>query len=311
MGRPRFGVQVRGRLGSLERRACTDACTDGDALRPINDGSGGYRLGGYGELPVPQPLRSFAEVGWTYARPASDPTAAIPGLGHRVLPETGVSLSFFCYRDARGRVEEPVPTLIGPHRSVHFFAPDAGFHIEAVRLKSEWCRSLLGIDPAEHADTLDPFPQALARRFPRLRDRLARTRNSLEAVGLLWEVVADRAQPVVLARSCRLAHAVLDPVRRTPESPLDLADRSAALGVTERHLRRVIRETTGRGPKYFQRVRRLHYAVSLAEATPSCDWAALAARAGYYDQAHLIHEFTELTGVTPAQLRSERQAQQR
>jgi len=34
-------------------------------------------------------------------------------------------------------------------------------------------------------------------------------------------------------------------------------------------------------------------------------WAAIAAAAGYYDQAHLIEEFRAIAGVTPRMLLSE------
>jgi AraC-like DNA-binding protein len=33
------------------------------------------------------------------------------------------------------------------------------------------------------------------------------------------------------------------------------------------------------------------------------DWADFAAEHGYTDQAHLIHDFRELTGITPAAYR--------
>ncbi|WP_432898817.1 hypothetical protein ACQP1S_22480 [Micromonospora matsumotoense] len=37
-------------------------------------------------------------------------------------------------------------------------------------------------------------------------------------------------------------------------------------------------------------------------AEPVGNWAELAVRGGYYDQAHLIREFREFTGATPAAL---------
>ena len=35
------------------------------------------------------------------------------------------------------------------------------------------------------------------------------------------------------------------------------------------------------------------------DRTPAAGWADLAAEHGYYDQAHLIHEFREFTGLAP------------
>jgi AraC-like DNA-binding protein len=34
-------------------------------------------------------------------------------------------------------------------------------------------------------------------------------------------------------------------------------------------------------------------------AATSCDWARIAADAGYHDQAHLIADFRQLIGLTP------------
>jgi hypothetical protein len=35
--------------------------------------------------------------------------------------------------------------------------------------------------------------------------------------------------------------------------------------------------------------------------SPQVDWATLALDCGYYDQAHLIAEFKEFTGLTPTE----------
>jgi AraC-like DNA-binding protein len=37
------------------------------------------------------------------------------------------------------------------------------------------------------------------------------------------------------------------------------------------------------------------------------DWAKVAIESGYFDQAHLIHDFVAFAGFTPAQYRQRRQ----
>jgi len=58
----------------------------------------------------------------------------------------------------------------------------------------------------------------------------------------------------------------------------------------------------GVSPKTFARVVRLGRVIERARAVPAdeaINWSALALDIGYYDQAHLVDEFKELTGVTP------------
>jgi AraC-like DNA-binding protein len=74
---------------------------------------------------------------------------------------------------------------------------------------------------------------------------------------------------------------------------------AAELGVSERHLRRVFRETVGVSPKAFARIARFHRALGAGRQDARAGWASIAAAAGYYDQAHLIAEFRAIAGVTP------------
>ncbi|SDS40711.1 AraC family transcriptional regulator [Jiangella sp. DSM 45060] len=64
-------------------------------------------------------------------------------------------------------------------------------------------------------------------------------------------------------------------------------------------LQRRFRAAVGLSPKQFGRVRRLQRVLRAATA-PGVDWAEVAARHGYFDQAHLINDFRALTGLTPA-----------
>jgi len=78
------------------------------------------------------------------------------------------------------------------------------------------------------------------------------------------------------------------------------ARRGSHAGVSARHLERVFFARVGLGPKAFARIVRFQNV--LRSSLP--DWAAIAADCGYTDQAHLIHEFREFTGQTPAEGRA-------
>ncbi|MFF8874255.1 helix-turn-helix domain-containing protein [Streptomyces massasporeus] len=91
----------------------------------------------------------------------------------------------------------------------------------------------------------------------------------------------------------RLAAALLD--RGTPVG--EVADR---LGWTTGRLARRCTGQLGLTPKRYARIRRfqrLLRRVNAGHGPP--DWAVLAADCGYHDQAHLIHEFRALAGITP------------
>lgn len=91
----------------------------------------------------------------------------------------------------------------------------------------------------------------------------------------------------------RRAAALLD--RGTPVA--EVADR---LGWTSRRLARRCTEQLGLPPKRYARVRRFQRLLTRVNTAPGApDWAVLAADCGYHDQAHLIHEFRALAGITP------------
>jgi AraC-like DNA-binding protein len=80
------------------------------------------------------------------------------------------------------------------------------------------------------------------------------------------------------------------------------------MSVTETRLRvgrlpktfvRRFREHVGLAPKRLSRVRRLQRILASVCGADDVDWCIVAAAHGYTDQAHLIHDFRDLTGMTP------------
>jgi AraC-like DNA-binding protein len=138
----------------------------------------------------------------------------------------------------------------------------------------------------------------------RLTERLARARTTREAGQVLESAIAEcvasrdkprSAPPLALAAAAKLSRANVN----------EVAD---DLGVSERHLRRVFRETVGVSPKAFAKLARFHRALRAARELTHPGWASIASAAGYYDQAHLIADFRAIAGVTPQALLGELRA---
>ena len=70
-------------------------------------------------------------------------------------------------------------------------------------------------------------------------------------------------------------------------------------GLSKRTLERLFREYVGVGPKWVIQRYRLHEAAEYAATGEPRDWADLAARLGYADQAHLIRDFKRFVGQSP------------
>lgn len=129
----------------------------------------------------------------------------------------------------------------------------------------------------------------------RLLDRLADSRSSMDAADVLDSAISERIVRAAPRRApSQLTLAAAD--RLTSASVNAVA---VDLGVSERHLRRVFRETVGVSPKAFVKLTRFHRALRAARDDERPNWAEVAVMAGYYDQAHLIAEFRAITGVTP------------
>jgi AraC-like DNA-binding protein len=80
-------------------------------------------------------------------------------------------------------------------------------------------------------------------------------------------------------------------------------------GVSRRHLAKLFRTEIGATPKTMARILRFEHARTLAGTVPRLGWADIAYEAGYADQAHLVREFRELSGLSPTDLMSRDRAE--
>jgi AraC-like DNA-binding protein len=181
--------------------------------------------------------------------------------------------------------------VVGPTMSVGLPQLAPGTHIRGLRLRTEALATVLGWPGSELRDMTVPLSAVLSGPMAR------------EVTEAVWELrLPERLSRVHL--DGRVRHAVKRLLR---SDRTDVGTVAAEVGVTERHLRRLLVDHTGIGPRSLQRVGRLQRFLALAdEEWPAVSLARLAAMAGYADQAHLTRDVGELAGLTPILLLRER-----
>ncbi|HEX4682883.1 MAG TPA: AraC family transcriptional regulator [Gemmatimonadaceae bacterium] len=269
-------------------------------MHHLPDVTPSHQVGGYHEFAPPPDLRDAVEALWIHQAACAN---VVP---HRVVPDAAVSLCFTGGRAPDGSAGDARLRIIGPVIRPRTFAPPAGHRMESVRIKLEWCRVLLGVAPWEHTDAEALYADVRPDLAAPLESGLARTRTSIDALRVLVSFL--RARREARSSAGALLTVGMESLRHYSAQPR-VAELAARLGVSDRHLRRLMMDETGFSPRRFARIQRFHALLRSADAAERPAWAALAFHHGYADQPHLIREVQDLAGVTPARLHSERRAE--
>jgi AraC-like DNA-binding protein len=202
---------------------------------------------------------------------------------HRVLPD-GCADILFTLDGAR-----PTLDAVGPMTTWSDYRVAAGETLIGVRFRpGAWNRNL-AVDDVRLTDAVVPLDALWGEGARNLRERLADAR-SLRAAGALFERV--------------LTPEIGDPVSRALQwleqchGVVSLDDLARDAGLSARQFRRLCIRKTGLSPKFLARVLRFRHAMARLHNRP-VSFAQFALECGYYDQAHCINEFRELSGRTP------------
>ena len=239
---------------------------------------------GYTEWPAPAALRHAVACLWAQVAAEGADRASL------VLPDGCTDL---IWEQGRGAY------VAGPDTGPAPIAMAAGTVILGVRFRPSAGGPALGIPLSELRDQrvgLADLRPADARRLPAVLDPETAVSRALEVTAAL---VDDGAPDPAVTWATRLL--------RDPQARAE--DVAGAVGLSMRQLRRRCHAAVGYGPKTLQRVLRFRRFVSRIDACPDVlDLAAIAAEAGYADQAHLTRECGRLSGLTPAALARNRAA---
>jgi AraC-like DNA-binding protein len=251
-------------------------------------GSGFCQTGGvpsrYQELPPDADLAGHLQCVWTSV------VERAPGRAH-VLPDACIDIIWF-----GGRL-----VVAGPDTGPRLVPMPPGTSIAAVRFRPGAAPALLGVPADAIRDDTVPLTELWDRpAVDRLADELAEAHGGAGRVGVLQAALRRRLQAPTPVDP--LTGGVVTELRAVRPQPVAaLAD---TIGLSERQLHRRCVAAFGYGPKTLDRVLRLQRFLALGRSPGRRPGglAALAADAGYADQAHLTHECRRLAGAPPAAL---------
>ena len=194
---------------------------------------------------------------------------------------------------AQRPVKQPRALLAATLTRTVVVAASGDVDVVGVRFHPARAYPFLSAAPSEVVDTVAPAPDVVARELAALSARL-----EPDATEALFAAVEDSLLSRLSRvgsdpRFDRIAMALVD-----NDSPgvTRLADAS---GLSLRQFERLFKSRAGVSAKVLQRVVRFHRVASRLLGGPP-DLATLALDAGFFDQAHMSHEFRAIADISPS-----------
>jgi AraC-like DNA-binding protein len=246
-------------------------------------------------IPEP-PLSAFVETIWwmTDGRATASRERICPnGAMALVVHLTGRHLSFF-HGDNRQSVR--VPLLAGPF-SKSFLVDRSEFTaVLGVRFKPGAGRVFFPVPPHELHNIDVALGDLDPREAVRLMDELLSAGTLAARFRVLERYLAGKI-PSGLPPHPAVEHAIRE-FQKTP-GVRAIADVQSETGFSHTRFNQIFREHVGLTPKLFCRILRFQTVLRQIEIGHPVNWAGVAAGCGYFDQAHLIHDFRAFAGITP------------
>ncbi len=134
-----------------------------------------------------------------------------------------------------------------------------------------------------------------------LRERLLESGTGEAAFDLMEEALLARVRRP-LVRHPAISFALEQFIARPFAAKV--AGVTDKTGFSPRRFIELFRREAGLTPKLFCRVQRFQRALRRMAAGRAVEWAELALEAGYFDQAHFIHDFRGFSGINPSAYRA-------
>jgi len=181
--------------------------------------------------------------------------------------------------------------LAGPHGRATTIDTKEQRRLIAVEFKVGGAAAFLHMPISEACDQVVELDNVWGRDGGLLRERLCEAATPSDKFRVL--------EAVLLERGARPWDPAIEAAVSILERGASVAEARSRVGLLPKTFVRRFREQVGLAPKRLSRVRRLQRILDSVRRPADADWCMVAAEHGYTDQAHFIHDFRDLAGMTP------------
>lgn len=258
----------------------------------------------YSEIPSRPPLNRFVECFWTLE--GDGPSQG--GTPERILPDGCVELILnfgerFSQHQNNQRELQPRHFLVGQMSGPILISPNGAVQMLGIRFHPGGTAPFLCVPMNELTDRIAELG-SLSSELERELLLVSEDLSSLSERTLAIEsvLIARLLRGSFHSSAIKLAARIVESAGCVSVDQL-----ATAAGISSRQLERRFLREIGIGPKLLGRILRFQQVFRAVERVDSA-WASIAVECGYYDQAHLIRDFSQFAGQTPAVLLAERSA---
>ena len=250
----------------------------------------------YSESQPSADLTEYIRCFWELRYSAHDTATPEPVLPDG-CPEIVFNLSDHFLRVHNDRLErQPRVLLAGQLTHRILIRPSGSVDLFGVRLQPAGAVSVLGIPVDEVTDKIVDLGD-MERNVRSMEDRIAAALSFKERIGLVESFVRRRLRQTIAGdQAAAIATNLI--CRFSGSEPVSRIRRR--LDISERQFERRFKRTVGIGPKMFSRIVRFQSVLRTVQTGTSTNLLDAALGSGYYDQSHLIRDFREFSGMTPA-----------
>jgi AraC-like DNA-binding protein len=254
----------------------------------------------YAEFPAPTSLADFVRCVWVLSGAVSvsaEPQPVVPdGCAEVVL---NLADEFHRFDGVGTWEKQPRSMVVGQITEAVVIAPSGVIDIVGIRLQPWGAMSVLPIPAVELRDVLLPLESLASTMARDLPDQLREEDTAAARASTVFRYLSRQLRNVSSKPRAR-ARAIVREATNGAD-PMTVRNLAARLGLGERQVERELDRHVGLRPKMLLRIARFQRALAVARADESLSWSAVAACSGFYDQAHLTHEFRRFAACTPAQ----------
>ena len=260
----------------------------------------------YTEQPPSPALAQHLECLWFLSTADSSPAT---GASERVLPDGCVEWIFHMGSPFQRRIttgtagipgeweRQPRSFVVGELTRFLLLQPSGEVAVMGVRFRPGGAYRFLPYPLSDFTDSTIPTGDVWGHQGTYLEQAVLEARNNRQRQQLVEEFLLQ--QLVITTPRARFDLAVKEILRTRGQTRVrEVANQ---VGWSSRQLERDFEASLGLSPKSFSRIIRFQNLLRLVGEGALREWVNLAIEGGYADQPHMVREFREFAGQTPAE----------